>query len=48
MPPGGELAVKLRFTPTKGGKISGKATIHSNDPDEPAVDVPLKGKGKAR
>lgn len=37
----------VRFNPSPGQTDSGDLVIHSNDPDKPVVNVPMKGKGGA-
>ncbi len=42
---GDESTVVLSYTPTQGGGDSGGLRIHSNDPDEPEVEVVFLGNG---
>ena len=35
----------LRFEPNRAGDLSGSATIHSNDPQTPAVNIRVSGTG---
>jgi hypothetical protein len=41
--PGANVEVKVRFQPTTRGEAKKTITIFSNDPDEPQVNVLLKG-----
>jgi len=43
--PGSSITLTLRFSPVEEGSFLNKIAIFSNDPDEPAVLVPLAGVG---
>ncbi len=43
--PGGSIPVTVSFLPLDEGTRSGALTLVSDDPDEPAVIVPLQGEG---
>ena len=45
VPPGDSRTVEVDFTPSSAGLIAGTLTIVSDDPEHPAVDVPLEGEG---
>lgn len=42
---GGSLEVTAEFSPTTTGALSGTLGVHSNDTDEPVVDVDVDGNG---
>jgi hypothetical protein len=44
--PGEQVAVELRFNPTKTALLSGTAVFHSNDIEQPDVSVSLEGDGR--
>ena len=43
--PGDYCTVGVKFTPASTGEKTATLTIPSNDPDEPIVEVSLKGNG---
>jgi hypothetical protein len=45
--PSSECTIGLIFSPTSGGEKSAMLSITSNDPDNPAIEVPLSGFGIA-
>jgi hypothetical protein len=45
IPPGGNGLITLKFTPSILGPALGAITINSNDPDDPALVIPLFGVG---
>jgi hypothetical protein len=45
LPPGGDCAVQVQFTPGSAGPSTGILTIHSDDPVHPAAEVALDGEG---
>ncbi len=43
--PGNRCELQVRFTPDKIGKIKGKLTLTTNDPEKPDISIPLQGEG---
>jgi HYDIN/CFA65/VesB-like, Ig-like domain len=41
--PGNSRRVKVTFSPTSAGTFSTQLTITSDDPDRPAISVPITG-----
>ena len=44
----GEFDIEVRFAPRSAGKITGKLTVTTNDPDTPVVTVDLSGTGEGK
>jgi hypothetical protein len=44
---GNTAYITLRFTPEEMGPVEAQLIVHSNDPDTPAAEVLLKGRGVA-
>ena len=47
IPPGGLFELKVIYEPTIAGPINDSLVIESNDPDEPALNIPVTGNGDA-
>lgn len=45
LPPGATLEWRVAFEPEHVGAYSGALTVHSSDPDAPALDITLLGRG---
>jgi len=45
VPPGDSRTAEVSFTPSSTGLITGTLTILSDDPEYPAVEIPLEGEG---
>lgn len=45
VPPGGKLDVKVYYRPAAAGLATAEVVIESDDADEPATTVPLRGRG---
>lgn len=45
LPVGGSIPVTVRFAPTTDGLRTGELVLHSNDPDENPLTIPLEGQG---
>ncbi|MBN1418468.1 MAG: choice-of-anchor D domain-containing protein, partial [Planctomycetes bacterium] len=45
IPPAGEAAITVEYSPTGVGTDEGNLLVQSNDPDEPTVTIPLSGDG---
>lgn len=45
VPPGGQIAIIVTFTPSSPGEETATLSIASNDPDEPVIHLAIQGKG---
>lgn len=43
--PGARRTLAVDFTPSVAGEVPGTLTVHSDDPDTPALSIPLLGEG---